>query len=135
MHPLPPVSPPASLEAALAAVESHLADVGALLLQGDAPALERCAPLLRQAALDFSRALESRPASAPALAPEWAARIRAVRSQLAMQREQLARLAALTERQVASLLPPDQGVSTYGNGSPAGQGMRGSAARIYRSQS
>ncbi|WCM92740.1 hypothetical protein M5C99_20730 [Acidovorax sp. NCPPB 2350] len=128
MHPTP------SLETSLSAVESHLADVGALLLKGDAPALERCAPLLRQAALDLSRALEGRP-TVPALPPEWVRRIRAARGQLMLQREQLARLAALTERQVASLLPPDQGVSTYGSGSPAGQGMRGgAAARIYRSQ-
>ncbi len=125
----------ASPEALLGTVESHLADVGALLLQGDAPALERCAPLLRQAALDLSRALDNRPASAPALPPEWARRVQAVRGQLALQREQLARLAAITERQVASFLPPDQNGTTYGSGSPAGAGMRGSAARIYRSQS
>ncbi|AVT07462.1 hypothetical protein C7Y68_19225 [Paracidovorax avenae] len=127
-------SSPRSPETLLGAVESLLADVGALLLQADAPALERRAPLLQQAALDLSRLLESRPASAPPLPDDWARRIQAVRGQLSLQREQLARLAALTNRQVATFLPPDQNGATYGSRGPAGTGMHGGAARIYRSQ-
>ncbi|ABM34957.1 hypothetical protein QRO11_02120 [Paracidovorax citrulli] len=136
MHPSP-ASPSSSRspETLLGTVESILADVGALLLKADAPALERSAPLLQQAALELSRCLENRPASAPPLPADWARRVQAVRSQLSLQREQLARLAALTNRQVATFLPPDQNGATYGSRGPAGSGMRGSAARIYRSQS
>jgi len=117
------------LETTLSEVESRLKDVGAALLATDALAVERTAPLLRQAALDLSNALQkiARPAELPA---DLQRRIKAIRNQLIQQREHLARLTALTERQVATVLPPQE-ASTYGNGAP---GRSGGAARIYRSQ-
>ena len=59
-------------------------------------------------------------------------RIQKVSEQLAMQRDNLARVAALVDRQVASVLPPADNASTYGKAAGVGNGS-GAAARIYRS--
>jgi hypothetical protein len=116
------------LEASLAAVEAQLQDVRAALLAADPLTLETATAQLRAAAATLAQALERAPARAawPDGAQE---RVKTIAGELAMQRDQLARLLALTERQAASLLPPVAGVATYGSNaaprSPTG-------ARIYR---
>lgn len=116
-----------SLDQALGAIEKQLEEVSAAMLAVDPLALEKCSAQLRQAVADFSRVVESvRGQPFPeALAP----RIQRVSEQLAMQRENLARVMALVDRQAASVLPPTD-ASTYGK---AGAGPGGAAARIYRS--
>lgn len=122
------------LEDALSTVEHQLQDVRAALLAADALSLERCATLLRQAAMTFSQSIEpARPGRAAPLAPAQAQRVQAVSTELSMLREQLARLLVIAERQAATFLPPKD-ASTYGNGA-APTGGAGSRARIYRSNS
>ncbi len=95
----------------------------------DPLALEQAATQLRVAATTLSQALAGSGAQASPLTEAQTQRIRAIGTRLPLLRDQLARLLALTERQAASLLPPAQGVMTYGSG--PGQGAsRG--ARIYR---
>jgi hypothetical protein len=110
-------------EAALHAVEQQLEKVSAALVAADALALEQSSGQLRadlDALVQAAHGLQGQP---------WPAvlrsRMQAVSNQLAMQREQLARLGALADRQVASILPPAEPAPTYG--------QAGSAARIYRS--
>lgn len=118
-----------SLEATLSTVETQLQDVQEALLATDPLALEPAATQLRSAAMTLSQALACQAGTPLAPTDEQARRIRAIAARLPTLRDQLARLLALTERQAASLLPPAQGVVTYGNGT--GQGSaRG--ARIYR---
>lgn len=116
------------LEASLAAVEAQLQEVRTALLAADPLSLEPATAQLRAAALALAHALERAPARA--LWPEGAeARVKAIGTELTMQRDQLARLLALTERQAASLLPPLAGVATYGsNAAPRAS----TGARIYR---
>jgi hypothetical protein len=111
-------------EAALQAVEQQLAKMSAALVAADALAAEQSSAQLRRdldALIQASRGLQGQPWP-EALRP----RMQAVSNQLAMQREQLARLGALVDRQVASILPPAEQTPTYGQ--PGSQ-----AARIYRS--
>ncbi len=111
------------LETALSHVEKHVEAVSAALLATDAPALERCGADLRNAAADLAQVLGvTDPASLP---PTLAQRLQAVSANVAMQRDNLARVAALTDRQVATVLPPTDS-STYG--ARPGNG----AARIYK---
>jgi len=119
-----------SLEATLSTVETQLQDVQDALMATDPLALEQAATQLRVAATTLSQALAgSGGAQASPLTEAQTQRIRAIGTRLPLLRDQLARLLALTERQAASLLPPAQGVMTYGSG--PGQGAsRG--ARIYR---
>ncbi len=116
------------LEASLRSVEAQLHDTKAALLSADPLALETATAQLRATATALAQALERAPSRA-----EWPEglerRIQSIASELTMQRDQLARLLALTERQAASLLPPVAGVATYGsNAAP----RAGGAARIYR---
>ncbi|GAA6121298.1 hypothetical protein [Acidovorax sp. FG27] len=120
-----------SLEATLSTVETQLQDVQDALMATDPLALEQAATQLRVAATTLSQALAGSGSGAQAspLTEAQTQRIRAIGTRLPLLRDQLARLLALTERQAASLLPPAQGVMTYGSG--PGQGAaRG--ARIYR---
>ncbi|MFY3384915.1 hypothetical protein [Paracidovorax sp. MALMAid1276] len=111
------------LETALSHVEEQVQAVSAALLATDAPALERSGTALRHAASDLAQVLSrTDPASLP---PSLAQRLQAVSSSVAMQRDNLARVAALTDRQVATVLPPTD-ASTYG--ARPGNG----AARIYK---
>lgn len=111
-------------EAALHTVEQQLEKVSAALLAADPLQLEQCCAQLR---LDLatlaqaSSALKGQPWP-EALRP----RMQALSNRLAMQRDQLARLGALVDRQVASILPSAEQTPTYGQ--PGSQ-----AARIYRS--
>jgi len=116
------------LEASLSAVEAQLQDVKAALLATDPLTLEKATAQLRAAATSLSQALER--SSARASWPEGVdRRVQAIGAELTMQRDQLARLLALTDRQAASLLPPVAGVATYGSNATT---RPAAAARIYR---
>ncbi len=93
------------------------------MLATDTAQLEHSSSLLRDAAALLSRAL-SGPAGRAALSAQELARVRSMNERLGMVREQLARVLALADRQVASVVPQEP-APTYGAGhSPA--------ARIYR---
>lgn len=111
---------------ALEAVEEQLTEVSAALKSSNALALEKHSSLLKQAAVDFAGAIERLQGNLPA---EFLPRIRQVSAQLALQRDQLARVAAVMDKQLAGVLPPSDNASTYGDSARGGV----SAARIYRS--
>ncbi len=120
------------LEDALSAVEKHLDSVSAALLSADPQALESGSTQLRNAAAQLSQVMVQiqRQGALPAALQK---RLEAVGTMLAVQRESLARLAAITDRQAAGLLPPADAAATYG--SAMGGRNAGSVARIYRSAS
>ena len=120
------------LEDALSAVEQQLKSVSEALLASDPQALESGSTQLRDMAVQLSQIMDrmSRQDPVPAGLQE---RLQAVGAVLSMQREGLARLVALTERQTAGLLPPADAAGTYG--SAVGGRNAASAARIYRSAS
>lgn len=120
------------LEDALSAVEKHLDSVSAALLSADPQALESGSTQLRNAAAQLSQVMVQiqRQGALPVALQK---RLEAVDAMLAVQRESLARLAAITDRQAAGLLPPADAAATYG--SAMGGRNAGSAARIYRSAS
>lgn len=120
------------LEDALTAVEKHLDGVSAALLAADPQALESGSTQLRNASVQLSQALAQIPRQG-ALSAALQKRLQAVGAMLAVQRESLARLAAITDRQAAGLLPPADAAATYG--SAMGGRNAGSVARIYRSAS
>lgn len=113
-----------SLEAALANVEQQVEAVSAALLATDALVLEQRSTALRQAATELAEVM--RRTDGGSLPPALAKRLQAVGTSVAMQRDNLARVAAITDRQVAAVLPPSD-ATTYG--ARAG----GAAARIYKS--
>lgn len=114
---------------ALQAVEKQLEEVSSAILAGDPLALEKSSTQLRQVVADFSRLVDGKrgqPVSA-----ERAQRIQQAGERLAVLRDNLARLTALVDRQVASVLPPaDNAQTTYGK---TGGRPGSAAARIYRS--
>jgi hypothetical protein len=112
-----------SLESALVNVEQQVEAVSAALLATDAPVLEKCSAALRQAAAELAH--EMARTDAASLPSALAQRLQAVNASLAMQRDNLARLAFLTDRQVATVLPASD-ASTYG------ARVGGAAARIYK---
>lgn len=114
-----------TLEQILAGAEEKAQAAADALMASDAVALERCSTMLRESAAALAQAIEQQ--EPRTFDPALAARIRALRDHLSMVREQLARVAALADRQAASVLPPAD-ASTYGAaGSPA--------PRIYRAAS
>lgn len=123
-----------SLEEALTVVEQHIEKVSAALLALDAPALEAASTALRDAAARFTWVLEqSQGLPAANLPPQFQQRLAVIGQQLAVQRDNLARVAVLTERQVAALVPQAGAESsTYGN-PQSGMGKSAGVARIYRS--
>lgn len=118
------------LNQTLEAVEVQLAAVSAAMVAMDADMLEKSSLQLRQAAVQLTHALEG--TRGQALPSGMSLRIQKVSEQLAMQRDNLARVAALVDRQVASVLPPADNASTYGKAAGTGNGPS-AAARIYRS--
>ncbi|MCW5323043.1 hypothetical protein D5039_18415 [Verminephrobacter aporrectodeae subsp. tuberculatae] len=113
-------------EESLAAVERLIAEVSAALRAADRESLERYAPALRAAAARFALARQQSAPAGVALSRSWRARVAAIGATLTVQRECLARLCALTDRQVAGLLPAADAASTYA------PGLRAGAARTYR---
>ena len=121
-----------SLEESLSAVEQLIEKVSAAVLAADPPSLEQHSTALRDAAAGFSRALAQSNARGVAVTASVQKRMDAIGDMLVIHRDSLARLSAATERQVAGLLPPSDGLPTYGDAlgvRPAKPGV----ARIYRS--
>ncbi len=116
-----------SLEEALTAVEQHIEQVSGALLSLDAPALETASTALRDAAARFTWVLEqSKGISAAQLPPQFEQRLAAIGQQLAVQRDNLARVSVITDRQVAVVVPQAGSAqsATYGN-PQAGPGKAG----------
>lgn len=123
-----------SLEDSLTAVEQLLEKTSAALLAADAQAVQAHTTALRDAAGIFAHALENASRKGqPPIPPPLKQRMDAIASQLAVQRESIARLAVVTDRQVAGLVPAaDPSSTTYGNGLGPRATQPG-VARIYRS--
>lgn len=119
---------PSPVESSLAEVEALLAQVGKALQASEADDLQQASMQLRDAALRFSQVLDAH--RAEALVPAIAVRVRTVGARLASQRDGLARLSAMLDRRMATLLPEQAPASTYG---ARGAGAGPSAARIYKS--
>lgn len=123
-----PSSSPAFLEHALHAVELQLQELSAALLAADPLALQACSERMRQVSVDFIAALEGLQVATVTQGLEQ--RIQQIHSTLSVQRDSLARLAALAERQAAVLLPPAHPTPTYGVALGVQTSSAG-AARIY----
>lgn len=123
-----------SLQESLTTVEQLLEKMSAALLASDAQAVQAHSTALRDAASVFAQEVEhaSRKGQPP-LPVAIRRRMDAVASQMAMQREGIARLSVVTDRQVVTLVPQaDSSSTTYDNG----LGLRATkpgVARIYRS--
>ncbi|MFG0595646.1 hypothetical protein ACF8OH_13640 [Delftia sp. WSY_9] len=107
--------------------------VSASLQSKDAVALEQASTRLRDAMAAFSEL--ARRFSAADWTQELRERAQALGEQMAMQRDQLARMAVVAQHQAAALIPQASDQATYGRdlyGHPhAGPGK----ARIYHSAS
>ena len=112
-----------TFEAILAAAEEKVQAASDALLAADPLKLEQCSGLLRDAAAALAQ-LVQRQEGTQAIDAASVQRIQALGTRLALVRDQLARVAALADRQAATVLPPVE-PSTYGS-------PKGSAARIYR---
>lgn len=122
-------SSPHFVEKALVAVESELKNLSAALLATDPVALQSSSEQLRQVAIDFIAALEG--IRGKSLSAEMQQRIRQIHAALSVQRDSLARLAAVTDRQMAVLLPSTEAPSTYSSVRGVQTGLA-PAPRIYR---
>lgn len=114
----------------LGAVEEKLAAVSAAMIAMDPVTLEQSSAQLRLVAVQLAQGLES--VKGQPLPSRMLVRIRRVSELLAVQRDNLARLSALVDRQVVGVLPPADNTSTYGKAAGIGKGP-GGVARIYRS--
>lgn len=121
-----------SLEESLSAVEQLIDKVTAALLAADPQSLEQHSVALRDAAALFARVLEQSTAHGTPLPAAVQKRVETISGMLAVQRDNLARLSAVTDRQAAGLLPPSNAASTYGDGLSTRAAKPG-VARIYRS--
>lgn len=120
-----------SIEQALDTVETHVEKVFAALLSGDSYMLQHQSQLLRDAAVVFSGLLHELPDPSQ-VSQSTRHRIDAIHAALSTQRESLAKLAAITDRQIATIVPAAvSGSSTYGG--QLGGRASSSAARIYHS--
>ncbi len=122
------------LEDSLTAVEQLLEKVSAALLAADPLAVQAHSTALREAAGALAQSVEHASGRGqPAIPQPLKSRIDAVATQLSVQREGIARLAVVTDRQVAGLVPQaDPASTTYGNGLGPRTTQPG-VARIYRS--
>ncbi|MBX3632112.1 MAG: hypothetical protein ABS38_01700 [Acidovorax sp. SCN 68-22] len=120
-------SPGQEVETSLGEIESLLAKVGKALQDSEAEALQQASVQLRDAALRFTEVLAHHPTQAQA--PAIAVRVRTVAVRLASQRDALARLSVLVERQVASVVPGQTPGATYG---PRATAPAAAGARIYK---
>lgn len=121
-----------SLEESLTAVEQLIEKVSAALLAADPQSLEKNSVALRDAAAQFSYALEQSAQRGLPVPAQLQKRMDAIGGMLAIHRESLARLSANADRQVASLLPQAGSPATYGDGRGTQPGKPG-VARIYKS--
>ncbi|WP_440108687.1 hypothetical protein [Acidovorax sp. BL-A-41-H1] len=123
-----------SLEESISAVEQLLDKVSAALLAADPQAVQVHSTALRDAAGALAQSVEQASGRGqPPLPLPLKNRIDAIARQLAVQREAIARLAVVTDRQVAGLVPQaDPASTTYGNGLGSRTAQPG-VARIYRS--
>ena len=103
--------------------EAHIQQAADALLASDTAQLEHSSSLLREAAALLSRAL-SGPASRSALIALFFFFFFCVKEREGVGREQLARVLALADRQLASVVPQEP-APTYGAGHRP-------TARIYR---
>lgn len=119
------------LEDLLNAIEQQVQKVSSALLATQPELLEQETQRLRDLAARLSYALDAASGNVPETVRP---RLVAVQAALAMQRDNLARVAVLTERQVAVVVPPaDGGQATYGD-AVGGRAMPSSSvARVYRS--
>ncbi len=122
------LSAPTFLEHALRAVEVQLQELSAALLAADPVALQACSERMRQVSINFIAALEGLQVSAVTQGLEQ--RIHRIHTTLSVQRDSLARLSALADRQAAVLLPPANPTPTYGQALGVHASTTG-AARIY----
>lgn len=120
-----------SLDATLSLIETQLQDIESALLATDPVTLEPAATQLRQAAVFLLETVNQARHAGAGLTADQTQRTQTIASRLHMLREQLQRLLALTERQVATILPSLESV-TYGE---AGNSVGTSGARLYRSTS
>jgi len=104
--------PPAFLDNALQAVELQLRELSTALLGTDPLVLQACSERMRQVSVDFIAALEG--LRVTSVTQDLQQRIEKIHATLSMQRDSLARLAALADRQAAVLLPPAHPTPTYG---------------------
>lgn len=111
-------------------VEEQLAAVSAAMVAMDPATLEQSSMQLRLVSVQLAQALDG--VQGKALPADALRRIRKISDLLAVQRDNLARLSAVADRQAASVLPPSDNASTYGKASGVGNGP-GGVARIYRS--
>lgn len=121
-------SAPAFLENALHAVEVQLQELSAALLAADPVVLQGCSERMRQVSVNFVAALEGLQVSAVTQGLEQ--RIQQIHTTLSVQRDSLARLSALADKQAAVLLPPPNPTPTYGQALGV-QASTPGAARIY----
>lgn len=84
-------------------VEEQLAAVSAAMVAMDPATLEQSSMQLRQVAVQLAQALEG--VQGKALPADALRRIRKISDLLAVQRDNLARLSAVADRQAASVLP------------------------------
>ena len=123
-----------SLEESLSAIEQLIEKTSAALLAADPQTLEKNSTALRDAAAQFTHALEQSAQRGLPLPAQLQKRVDAIAAMLAIHRESLARLSAHADRQVAGLLPEASSPATYGDGRSAQPGKPG-VARIYKSAS
>jgi len=88
-------------------------EAGEALLSGEATEFERCSSVLRDAATALQRIVHP---GAPAMTGAQAQHLQALTDQLSQLRTQMARLAALADRQLASVLASTAQPPTYGSG-------------------
>lgn len=119
-----------TLDETLKALDAVVQAVSRAVQTDDALALEQSSQHLRDAMLAFAGLAER-------FAPgDWNAPARAhageLGRQMAVLREQVARLSALAQRKAAVLIPAPAPDATYERGlNPAGKGQRPTSARIY----
>lgn len=120
-----------SLDQALTTVEHHLEKVSEALLCADSDALQASSQQLRDASVAFAQMLDALPVGTP-LSAAMHQRMNAVSATLSIQRDSIAKVNAVTDRQVATLVPSSNASPTYGSSMGGRAQGQGAAARIYR---
>lgn len=119
------------LDEALTHVEG-LVQLMAAALQGHegAPSPEEATGGLRECMVAFAGLAQS--FDPEQYTPQAKQRMQAISQTLALQREHLVRMGAITSQQAQSLVPQQRDVHTYGSVADAGpQGARASVSKLY----